>query len=291
MPKDKSFQKSLQIYLSKLIKPISTQLPIHPNTINSPSNWILSGCRHPKTSSFSVDQNQSNTHKNGDDDNAATLTDIDHFLFENFNSLYCNTNNSDGNKNSGGGGAANQRCKICSPRAFLFESPRLGDATPHVRPSNRFFVSPSTSNSLLEDTRSTLLGETGSSSTTLRESMALSAKIKSLNLELPDESIAVLTYSRDPYEDFRQSMAEMIKARLSQDESVDWEFMEELLFCYLKLNDKKSYKYILGAFVDLMVILRQNSGSSPGKPRKIKTTATSRKRTKKGEKRRKGHVT
>ncbi|XP_042492482.1 transcription repressor OFP14 [Macadamia integrifolia] len=272
--KNKSFQKSLQIYLSKLKKPTPSQLPIHSNSIKTSSNWILSGCRHPKTSSFSVDRNQPNHHKDGDDDDAATLTDIDRFLYENFNSLYCKTDNY--NNNEGGTAAANS-----SPGgAFLFESPRLGEAPPDVRASNRFFVSPgTTTNSLIEESRSSLSmsDEIGSSSTTtttttIRESMALSAKIKSIDLNLPGDSIAVLTYTRDPYEDFRNSMEEMVQARLNQYETVDWDFMEELLFCYLKLNEKKSYKYILGAFVDLMVILRQNSSNSPAKPRKIPAT-------------------
>ncbi|XP_043725585.1 transcription repressor OFP14-like [Telopea speciosissima] len=280
MARNKSFPKSLQIYLSKLKKPTPSQLPLHSNSIKTSSNWILSGCRHPKTSSFSIDRNQPNNTSKDDDDDAATLTDVDRFLYENFNSLYCKTDNY--NNEGGDDGNNNQRRENTNPGAFLFESPRLGEAAPpDVRPSNRFFVSPGTTNSLIEESRSSLstCDDIGSSSTTatttttnLRESMALSsAKIQSIDLDLPDDSIAVLIYTRDPYEDFRQSMEEMVEDRLSQHETVDWDFMEELLVCYLKLNEKKSYKYILGAFVDLMVILRQNSSNSPGKPHRRKT--------------------
>ena len=83
----------------------------------------------------------------------------------------------------------------------------------------------------------------------------------------PDDFIAVLKYSPSPYEEFRDSMQEMIEARLEYNGRVGWEFMEELLFCYLNLNDKKCYKYVLSAFVDLIVVLRENSGRIPARSR------------------------
>lgn len=63
-------------------------------------------------------------------------------------------------------------------------------------------------------------------------------------------------------------MEEMVEARLNDRGRVDWEFMEELLFCYLDLNEKKSYKYILSAFVDLIVVLREKSGRVSEKSRR-----------------------
>ncbi|XP_027184179.1 zinc-finger homeodomain protein 2-like [Coffea eugenioides] len=47
--------------------------------------------------------------------------------------------------------------------------------------------------------------------------------------------------------------------------------MEELLFCYLNLNDKKSYRFILRAFVDLIVVLRENSSGAPAKSRSARS--------------------
>ncbi|KAG5523413.1 hypothetical protein RHGRI_035276 [Rhododendron griersonianum] len=58
-------------------------------------------------------------------------------------------------------------------------------------------------------------------------------------------------------------MEEMIEARLNDRGRVDWEFMEELLFCYLDLNEKKSYKRILSAFVNLFAVLQEKSGGVP----------------------------
>ncbi|XVF25007.1 hypothetical protein REPUB_Repub13aG0177100 [Reevesia pubescens] len=84
---------------------------------------------------------------------------------------------------------------------------------------------------------------------------------------IPNECIAVLTYSPNPYDDFKRSMQEMVEARLKHHSTIDWDFMEELLFCYLNLNDKKSYKFILSAFVDLIVDLRQNERKIPARSR------------------------
>ncbi|GER44670.1 ovate family protein [Striga asiatica] len=64
--------------------------------------------------------------------------------------------------------------------------------------------------------------------------------------------VAVDTYSPDPYADFRRSMVEMIEAR---NYKADWEFLNELLLCYLSLNPKHAHKYIVEAFSDVVVSL------------------------------------
>lgn len=76
-----------------------------------------------------------------------------------------------------------------------------------------------------------------------------------------EDCIALLTVSPSPYQDFRRSMQEILEARINNNQRVDWDFLEELLFCYLRLNEKKQYRYILSAFVDLIVVLRQNSSN------------------------------
>lgn len=65
--------------------------------------------------------------------------------------------------------------------------------------------------------------------------------------------VAVQTYSPDPYSDFRQSMVEMIEARDLTDVKADWDFLNELLLCYLTLNPKHTHKFIVGAFADVVV--------------------------------------
>ncbi|XP_030449071.1 transcription repressor OFP15 [Syzygium oleosum] len=57
--------------------------------------------------------------------------------------------------------------------------------------------------------------------------------------------------SRDPYEDFRKSMEEMVEAHGVKGD--DWECLEQLLCCYLRVNDRDNHGYIYGAFVDLLV--------------------------------------
>ncbi|KAG6425369.1 hypothetical protein SASPL_115799 [Salvia splendens] len=81
------------------------------------------------------------------------------------------------------------------------------------------------------------------------------------------EDFAVLHMDApDPYDAFRQSMLEMVEARIDLNRGVDWKFLEELLFCYFDMNKKKSRRHILRAFVDVVVFLRQISGESPESP-------------------------
>ncbi|KAL6575070.1 hypothetical protein OROMI_012355 [Orobanche minor] len=54
--------------------------------------------------------------------------------------------------------------------------------------------------------------------------------------------------SWDPCLDFRVSMEEMVEAHGLK----DWESLEELLACYLRVNRKGNHGYIVGAFVDLL---------------------------------------
>lgn len=68
-------------------------------------------------------------------------------------------------------------------------------------------------------------------------------------------SIAVQTYSPDPFQDFRKSMQEMVEARELTDVEADWDFLHELLLCYLTLNPKHTHKFIIKAFSDLIISL------------------------------------
>ncbi|KAK9281538.1 hypothetical protein L1049_004441 [Liquidambar formosana] len=270
----KSLQKSLQDYLSKIKKP-TPQIQFPPNSLSSSTNWVLSGCKHPKTLSFAVDRNQDQGH---DNDDAATLSDIDRFLVENFKSLYGkNDDNEDNDRKTHEEGKGNSG-------NVLFESPRFIDPPSDLCGSHRFFVTPGMSSSLMEEARTsgaTASEDTGSSSTTTTNTFDSRVSMVSNDvkeLTLPDDCIAVLTYSPNPYDDFRRSMQEMIEARLHHHAKVDWEFMEELLFCYLNVNEKKSHKYILSAFVDLIIVLRQDSGKTPARSRKVGAAGERRKK-------------
>ncbi|MCD7447579.1 hypothetical protein HAX54_031608 [Datura stramonium] len=98
-----------------------------------------------------------------------------------------------------------------------------------------FFSSPGNSNSIVDFTPATQSPEK-------RE-------------EVVTGGVAVQTYSPDPYSDFRRSMQEMVEAHELTDVKNNWEFLHELLLCYLNLNPKHTHKYIIGAFSDLVVSL------------------------------------
>ncbi|CAA6657093.1 unnamed protein product [Spirodela intermedia] len=88
--------------------------------------------------------------------------------------------------------------------------------------SERFFFSPFTSKSIMGES----FLEIGD------------ATVKRSSADLCKESIPMAMASRDPYRDFRTSMEEMV----------------ELLHCYLRLNEKKTHRFIVLAFMDLSPI-------------------------------------
>lgn len=72
-------------------------------------------------------------------------------------------------------------------------------------------------------------------------------------------AVVVTVESKDPYGDFRASMAEMVAAHGLR----DWEALEELLAWYLKLNAKGVHAAIIGAFIDLLVSMQPQPQASP----------------------------
>lgn len=248
MGKKKKLQKSLRICLSK-IKKVQSQLSMQSSPARRPAgaasatSWILSACKYPKTPSFAVDRDR----RPDDDDRggcggvdpAATLSDVDRFLYENFNSLCSRRHDDDDDE---GEEDEKEEEEATGPAAGF-------------RSSERFFVSPGSSSSLHDEA---VRGSTSTSPPSLSSQRTTE--------EVPGGGVAVTTFSKDPYEDFRRSMQEMVEARhgVGTGQPLDWDFMEELLFCYLELNDRSVHKYILRAFTELAVAFRrQNRRRAP----------------------------
>ncbi|KAM7257719.1 hypothetical protein ACFE04_013460 [Oxalis oulophora] len=122
-----------------------------------------------------------------------------------------------------------------------------------------FFPSPGRSNSIIESTPSisdhSLFDNSSSSNSSC------------------SSCVAVSTYSPDPYIDFRQSMLEMVEARdmhvILDTKSNNWDYLHELLLCYLALNPKSTHKFIMRAFTDLLVSLVPKSDRHGSGRRKL----------------------
>ncbi|KAF3657722.1 hypothetical protein FXO38_13572 [Capsicum annuum] len=269
----KQLQKTLSDYLSK--KKNKSTAPQQPavstvKTLSSPTNWWFRGCRHPKTPSFSaIDHKEKNVQAKND---AATLADVDRFVFENFKSFYSKDDNSEteGNKISNSNIVKKGKKEeiIAQNNEENAGGSKSLSESPSVPRSRRFFMAPGSSSSLIEvaaRASMTISDDTGSTSAITTTNTTNETVLN------PDDFITLVTYSPSPYDDFRQSMQEMMEARLNDQGKINWEFMEELLFCYLNLNDKKSYKYILSAFVDQVIVLRENSGRVPAISRSVRT--------------------
>ncbi|KAI3747131.1 hypothetical protein L6452_09578 [Arctium lappa] len=101
--------------------------------------------------------------------------------------------------------------------------------------TDRFFFKPDKTSSILEEAKP-------------KEDGVLAFKESSVSM--------MEIESTDPFIDFKKSMQEMVEA----DEGLkEWENLQELLSWYLAVNEKINHGYIIGAFVDLLLV---NLGSS-----------------------------
>ncbi|MBA0728922.1 hypothetical protein Golax_004639 [Gossypium laxum] len=77
-------------------------------------------------------------------------------------------------------------------------------------------------------------------------------------VETPQSCVILAMESDDPYVDFRKSMEEMVETHGMK----DWEWLEQLLGWYLKVNGKNNHGFIIGAFIDLLVAITSSSDST-----------------------------
>ncbi|XP_011001620.1 PREDICTED: transcription repressor OFP14-like [Populus euphratica] len=267
----KKLRKSIQECLYKIKNPIQN-VHFYPDS----KKRVLRGCKRPRTLSFAIARKQNEIHNEEGEINkgvSATLSDVDRFLSENFSSLYISDDY--GNYQKGSDHRSRGADQTRSSQEILIDSPRFLDPPLDLCSSHRFFVTPGPSSSLVEEARSSLtatsrnMGSTSTSMSTcynnLNEASATVASNDIKQVRLPDDCIAAaLTDSPSPYDDFRESMQEMVEEKLQNNGKVEWDFMEELLFCYLNVNEKTSHKFILNAYVDLIVGLRKNLDTGHG---------------------------
>ncbi|XAR61193.1 hypothetical protein NMG60_11034826 [Bertholletia excelsa] len=163
------------------------------------------------------------------------------FLMKNFNSLYDVAFDSTPNTKS---------LPSSSGSSESGSGSDVGDNTPDfataVASQRFFFSSPGHSNSIIDSSSSP-----PSPADPQQDSLV-------------SGGVAVPTYSPDPYQDFRRSMQEMVEARDLVDVRANWDYLHELLACYLALNPKSTHKFIVGAFADLLVSLMPSQPSKVG---------------------------
>jgi uncharacterized protein (TIGR01568 family) len=70
-----------------------------------------------------------------------------------------------------------------------------------------------------------------------------------------ENSVEFSMDSQNPYEDFKESIVEMVKAHGVN----NWETLEKLLSWYLEVNEKSNYGFIIDAFFNLFVEFNHDS--------------------------------
>ncbi|XVE73113.1 hypothetical protein DITRI_Ditri11bG0091500 [Diplodiscus trichospermus] len=193
-------------------------------------------------------------------------------LFKNYNSLYDNTFDYSTSK------SLTHSSSLSSGPDPDPESDSEPDFATVFASQRFFFTSPGSSNSIIEPTASSIATTPESSDTLVASSCC---PINTANQSSNDScdnpryehshpttvknSVAVPTFSPNPYMDFRRSMQEMVDARGLIDVKANWEYLHELLLCYLALNPKATHKFIIGAFADLLVSLMAAEGGGDDK--------------------------
>ncbi|KAJ9696171.1 hypothetical protein PVL29_008424 [Vitis rotundifolia] len=184
------------------------------------------------------------------DDHSRPLPTATAALIKNFNSIYDLTATT---SKSHSGSVDDDDRSSDSDCDSDFEATATPDFATVYASQRFFFSSPGRSNSIIDS--SSASSSTSQSSDTPPES------------ESPiTGGIAIPTYSPDPYMDFRRSMQEMVEARDLIDVTANWDYLHQLLLCYLSLNPKTTHKYIVGAFADLLVTLMSPQGCAVTDP-------------------------
>ncbi|XP_031482354.1 transcription repressor OFP13-like isoform X2 [Nymphaea colorata] len=120
--------------------------------------------------------------------------------------------------------------------------------------SKRFFFSPCTTKSILEEAKKVHNDGCGGDGGGVGG--VLEPNNGEEELAFCNDSITMSMNSDDPYWDFRASMEEMVEAHGLR----DWPCLQALLQCYLKLNDKKTHRIIVCAFIDLIINILDDAG-------------------------------
>ncbi|KAG2697073.1 hypothetical protein I3843_07G088700 [Carya illinoinensis] len=172
-----------------------------------------------------------------------TTTSTSTRMIRNFNSLYDHTSDS-----SDSSLCATASSSYVEPIQDEDTTATAADFASAFASQRFFFSSPGRSNSIVKSTIDEL---------NLPSIIAAAQKPE----KVFNNGVPVPKYSPDPYADFRRSMQEMVEARELVDVKSNWEFLHELLLCYLALNPKNTHKFIVGAFADLLVSLMSQQPS------------------------------
>jgi uncharacterized protein (TIGR01568 family) len=135
------------------------------------------------------------------------------------------------------------------------ESPRYTESPTNLRGTSRFFVQTGASRSLADEARRSARQPDQEHGREAGQDVQLRGNSGAEGVKLPGASLAVVKYSLEPYTEFRRSMMEMVGSRLERNLTLDWDYLEKLVLCYLELNEKSCRESIISAFSHVLVEL------------------------------------
>ncbi|TKW04314.1 hypothetical protein SEVIR_7G100600v4 [Setaria viridis] len=221
-----------------------------------PSAWPWPSCRHPRTSSF-----------RGPKDAAAAAA-----MFRTANTVYDTASEQFLRRSSIDEAACIDQSPLALPEeAAAAEQVEEEEKEMQLREtavvrgvrSERLFFEPAGAEFLPKQEAAPARGKNEAAAVVRvkdEESATAAAPDKNESAaEVKGVAVVVTVESKDPYRDFRASMAEMVAVHGLR----DWEALEELLAWYLKLNAKGVHAAIVGAFIDLLVSMQPQAAASP----------------------------
>ncbi|KAK9122457.1 hypothetical protein Syun_020074 [Stephania yunnanensis] len=127
--------------------------------------------------------------------------------------------------------------------------------------SKRFFFSPCTTKSIMGEEEEEAAAHDDDDDDDDDDDEVESRRMK-LTSMMSHDGVTMAVASENPYQDFKESMEEMVRGH----EIKSWNGLQELLHCYLSLNDRTNHQTILLAFVDLLINLVASRSQRTSRP-------------------------
>ncbi|KAF3320977.1 transcription repressor OFP14 [Carex littledalei] len=246
------FSKSMKLYLLKQLKKVpglNLNSLIHPRSLT---------CNYPKTQS--IDKRNSNV--NFITNHESNLADLNRYMSEYFPSMGISDNESsliDTSTKQSPTNTGNEEFSSSTSNSLVVPSSPTGDIREGEAGVLVMTDETSSIDTLTKQSPANTGNEEFSSSTS--NSLVVPSSPTG-DIREGEAGVLVVTFSIDPYKDFKRSMKTMLKAdNAGTSQPSNQDNLNELLLCYLEQNNKSMHKHLLRAFNDITNEISEHSHS------------------------------